>query len=223
MNKKRALFALSSVGTLACVGLVIAIANSSDTFLRLRAGTGVVKTHTITFDSVSLDQYDDNEGGYGFSLASTVTDSDGKDWDITSVSGTDTTYLFTYGETYYDEDAQEDKPVVEVNTTAREKDCLFYFPHNENYYFYLTFDIVNKAEVDLNESGVYYTVVSKIEDEGEIYYQEENKMFEFNSYEGEEGVKEGHTRYSIYDGFYHDEYECEILITEIKLVFDCVQ
>lgn len=189
MNKK--IFGITApilaIASLAC----IAIANKENKNIGLFAD-GLTNDYIITFNgsNVSTDSYDSANWVQPFSLQKTNTIQD--KYDIKSVDFV----LADWSGTYYYGD--------NIATFGTDGNIIEFVSQGYEY-VYVSFSMVNYANVDLSKSVISYTVDGN--------YQ--NETFEFKG-----AVDEKFDNYEAYfDCMSH--YEKPIKVTEVKLVFSC--
>lgn len=214
-HKKKLVFSITfiAVSCAAICASAIALSSFDNGLLDVRAGSGLLKSHTVIYNSVVAGDYDVDDYGYTISFQGEVEDKDGTKYPLNSVDGEYVTFL-SCAETYYDEEAEEDKPAVEFNKTVGDKQCFAYFPFSQGEAIFLTFDIIDRATLDLDKSVLDYYV-----EDGDG--KDEYRHAQFYSYDDPD-TPDGYVRYCLYDDVYGD-YGSPLKFTQIKLVFTCEQ
>ena len=197
--KKKAVLLTSSV---AAVGLAIGALTLSGSLgaLELSAGSGVSKTHTFSFEISDLTPGDYNSDCYAYPLSfyeeNAIQDSSGNYYEIKSV---DFDPVMFGGSYIY---CGEDEP------TFGGSQFISFVGNYQSFNF--EFSLINRATVDYDKSVVSLTV------DGE--YENVKINPDYND------VGDERTTYSFYAEFYSNYYyEKTIKITEVKLVFSCIQ
>ena len=196
MNKKSKLLALSLLTSALCVGVTALLARGGSNLISLRAGSGESKTHTITFNTVSVDgEYDSSNYRYHLSFDGQVKDSDGTIQPLNSIDSE--TFLTCSSEAVVFNKKIDDitYPIYIDSSDGGEVFCV-------------SFNIIQKASFDLDKSVVDYYVNGSYK----------NVKFENYGEVDEEGYNTVQASFDCYS-----DYGKEIKIEQVKLVFSCIQ
>ena len=189
--KKKSILILTATVT-SSIALATTLLVSNGQLLSLSGGTGEEVKHTVIFDgsTVSASAYDEDYYCYNltFEKKDAITDADGNKYDLISVD--DEAYFTTSdGEMTFGGSS-----ILSFQSEGWES-------------FYVTFRIINRANVDLEKSVISYTVDGGY---ANVKFTKGGAIdSKYNSYTA-----------SVSGAPYYGK---TIVITEVKLVFTCLQ
>ena len=197
MNKKNKLVALSLVTAAVAIGAVALAARGQNGLMEVRAG-GELNYNYVSITSVASYEAD-VDYGYVFSLTSSVKDSSEQSYPFNSVTYDEYDYAATYVTT------QEGDGLA-----FNSNDAMIYIASAKDNFVYITFDLINKADFDFDESYVTYYHYNG------TYWVEHTEYFDFHAWREIEGY------YSLQATISTDSlYGKQIRVTEAKFTIKC--
>ena len=146
-------------------------------------------------------QYDDSLFVYKYTISKNITVGDNE---YTIKTCDDYEWWGTYACAFDSgNEIVENYPAI-----SSKEDALFDFRAQSHIYFSVSFDLINRANVDLNDSYIYYTIGTN--EEGNKVY------FELDDFRD---AQEG---YSPYTAYFDDWFNESMTIEFVQLSFNCV-